>query len=282
MATKDISRSATEGGRHNHNKYRRRQSSRDERTDVRAFVSKTLRAIDPDEVSSPAPKRQPVMKEFDDKLNAMKRFLETCVGRPWRLVYSEIREKYDSRTTAGRHILFDHLLSDISGAGQQEMMHKGKTYSNYYIDRNGILRESPDRSKRKHCHHISVDWAKVCVWLKGRKLGLVGDNRLFWFVPVNGEAIAQYGQLPGWLYSNNGIRYFKAKDGELVMERPMGYLERPAAPVMLQDTQYGLTRTAWRQSEAASVADVEYFNKLPLYAREQLLANSPTNKAKKK
>jgi hypothetical protein len=51
-------------------------------------------------------------KEFSDLLNPLKRYLRSCVGRPWNKVHSELSQKLDRRSLSGSHI-WDHVMSEI-------------------------------------------------------------------------------------------------------------------------------------------------------------------------
>src|SRR5262245_27053478 len=48
------------------------------------------------------------IKYFSDLLGPLLRFLRKNVGRPWDLVYSEMKESLDDRKVTGRHI-FEHV-----------------------------------------------------------------------------------------------------------------------------------------------------------------------------
>lgn len=51
-------------------------------------------------------------KEFSDLINPLRRYLRTCVGRPWAKVHSELSRKLDRRSLAGLHI-WHHVMSEI-------------------------------------------------------------------------------------------------------------------------------------------------------------------------
>jgi hypothetical protein len=44
-------------------------------------------------------------------LSPLKRYLRSCVGRPWRKVHSELSRTLDRRSVTGSHI-WDHLVMD--------------------------------------------------------------------------------------------------------------------------------------------------------------------------
>src|SRR5215475_6473969 len=51
-------------------------------------------------------------KYFSDFLSPLRRFLRTNVGRPWDLVYSEMKESLDDRKVTGRHV-FEHVDREV-------------------------------------------------------------------------------------------------------------------------------------------------------------------------
>jgi len=50
-------------------------------------------------------------KEFSDLINPLKRYLRSCVGKPWNKVHSELSRKLDRRSLSGSHI-WDHVMGD--------------------------------------------------------------------------------------------------------------------------------------------------------------------------
>src|SRR5262245_46473977 len=51
-------------------------------------------------------------KHFSDLLGPLLRFLRKNVGRPWNLVYSEMKEFLDDRKVTGRHV-FEHVDTEV-------------------------------------------------------------------------------------------------------------------------------------------------------------------------
>jgi hypothetical protein len=52
------------------------------------------------------------IKHFSDLLGPLLRFLRKNVGRPWNLVYSEMKEILDDRKVTGRHV-FEHVDTEV-------------------------------------------------------------------------------------------------------------------------------------------------------------------------
>lgn len=51
-------------------------------------------------------------KEFSDLINPLRRYLRSCIGKPWNRVHSELSRKLDRRSVAGSHI-WDHVIWEI-------------------------------------------------------------------------------------------------------------------------------------------------------------------------
>jgi hypothetical protein len=51
-------------------------------------------------------------KGFSDLINPLRRYLRSCVGRPWKKVHSELSRKLDRRSISGAHI-WDHVMWEI-------------------------------------------------------------------------------------------------------------------------------------------------------------------------
>jgi hypothetical protein len=142
MARRDLSRTVIEGGRYRHNKWERRQSHGTGRAREREWLDAV--EIDADIAEERAVRERPrVHRMFYDKLAVTRRWLRSRVGRPWSSVYSELMARFDPRTVAGRHIVFDHMLREIRGAIENEMW---RTYK-FEIDDHGILRAANRRRK---------------------------------------------------------------------------------------------------------------------------------------
>jgi hypothetical protein len=126
-----------------------------------------IRRYDPD-AAYDEPVRLPVSrgrqygwnaKEFSDLINPLKRYLRSCVGRPWNKVHSELSQKLDRRSISGSHI-WDHEMWEIEtdcyigpdrlaysndrryGGGERPIV-------GLYVDpRNGLIREQRPRIRR--------------------------------------------------------------------------------------------------------------------------------------
>jgi hypothetical protein len=102
------------------------------------------------------------IKDFSDLIGPLRRFLRKNVGRPWNLVYSEMKEILDDRTVTGRHV-FEHVEWEvethalIGDDGELYKLEYGRRYQpiyEFYVDpRTGLLcwsdNESSERRLRK-------------------------------------------------------------------------------------------------------------------------------------
>jgi hypothetical protein len=204
MSTKNLARTVIEGGRANFNKLQRRHSNAVERARVHQLERALCRASELDgAVFEP---RQPVYRAFDDKLGPALRWLRSQAGRPWDKVRSELFARFDIRTTAGRHILFDHLLSEVSTV----LPTRYERQRRFTISARGILlyrgrerfRAFGRRAPLCEPEHVLV------AWLAGRRVAAHGE-RFYWLVPTKSGAYrqgreldtpdsARFAALPAW------------------------------------------------------------------------------------
>jgi hypothetical protein len=108
-------------------------------------TGRRIRAYDPDREYDEAT-RLPVArgrqygyeaKEFSDLINPLRRYLRSCVGRPWNKVHSELSQKLDRRSLSGSHI-WDHVMWEI-----ETDCHIGEDRLAYSNDRTYRLSEGP-------------------------------------------------------------------------------------------------------------------------------------------
>jgi hypothetical protein len=181
MATKNLARTVIEGGRRRWNQFERRYSNRRARKRARQYAH-SLR-FDPDQgEGSAAPLRKPVHKSHYDRLAAAERWLASFVGRPWDDARAEMARRFDTRTIAGQHVVFDHLLTSVRGSGRPTF-----GYPDFAVDDSGILRALPRR-------HYASRWKlppgkvrrarwEIEEFSRGRRIARRGSY-LFWFEPT--------------------------------------------------------------------------------------------------
>lgn len=203
MATKNLARTVIEGGRYYANGLDRRHSNAQVRAAWRVTQSMILHSADADGVLYPL--RRHVYREFHDKLAPAERWLARQVGRPWNKVRSELFARFDTRTTAGRHILFDHLLADVNLG--DPAIGRG---ADFFVDAQGILRPEPKRSYsiRSGFTPLPEPKRQLEEWLAGRRIGERAP-KFYWFVRTpNGRfrqhhaltygETARFHDLPEW------------------------------------------------------------------------------------
>lgn len=174
MATKNLARSVIEGGRSFYNSWTRRNSHRIARTHVREQLD-VVRSDPESSADSFFSSPRHVRKSFHDKLSPAYRFLDSRVGKSWNKTLSIIAERFDTRTTAGRHIVFDHMIAEVAPSQAALAISRRALY---FVDARGILRVAASRPR---IHRVS-DPPPVR-WLGNRKLGRLG-TLLAWFVPT--------------------------------------------------------------------------------------------------
>lgn len=235
MSTKRLSKTVIEGGRRGHNKWDRRLSHNEERVAVRVYCKQV--ALDP-ELAEEQPEEtlRPVMKEFTDKLSPMYRWLDAQVGRLWSEVRSEVFTKFDTRTTAGRHITFDHLLRSVvdteSGFDKYGNLidpsipkeEGGKrnhwSFADYYVDQSGILCKGRPRARRWYRSALITeeDYRQAGIWLDNRMV-LEKGGQLFWLCPTQDVWLASWldpntNGLRNALYNRKPLVYYVWRSGE--------------------------------------------------------------------
>jgi hypothetical protein len=139
VSTKNLARTVIEGGRSSYNKSERRDSNSSLRAATRAYQAAVR---DPElALSTLPPERTKVRRHFSDRLGPVRRWLDRACGRPWTDVRSEMFRRFDTRSLAGRHVVFDHMLMDVAEHGLEPRFH----HERYHVDPRGILRRTPPR-----------------------------------------------------------------------------------------------------------------------------------------
>jgi hypothetical protein len=190
MSTKNLARTIIEGGRYRGATWSCRYGNGVRRANTRIALAGVAAGADADEMVVRQP--QKIGRRFRDKLSASERWLDAQVGRPWNLVRSDLLRTFDTRTTAGRHIVFDHMLPSVRGEGSFDWA------ARFAVDRHGLLRRLP---KVRYWHRavpapLPRSEREIAAWLSGRRVGARGDA-LFWFTPTAGSGYRQHHRLGG-------------------------------------------------------------------------------------
>ena len=183
MSTKNLARTVIEGGRAPRNRWERRRSNTLERRREAQASARLRLAIDPEEISyQPRPK---VHAEFRDRLGPAWRWLEAQVGRPWNNVQSELIQRFDTRTTAGRHILHDHVLPSVLEPRTRFFP------PDFDVDERGTLARGRRRKRIRWMHaSVAAPSAEDGIWMAARRVGQRG-SAYFWFVQTEHGAYRQ-------------------------------------------------------------------------------------------
>lgn len=200
MSKKHLARTVIEGGRDGWSKFHRRYSHAATRAAEHRQGRELLAGADADDaVFEPL---RPVQRGFRDKLGPARRFLRSQVGRPWDKVQGELFERFDTRTTAGRHILFCHLLREVERA-------RATPYDTFYVSAHGILRwRQPKRWSFRQQERLPEPRDALEAWLSSRRV-IWHDSTAYWLLPVESgryrqhrrltrEEQARYLALPRW------------------------------------------------------------------------------------
>jgi hypothetical protein len=215
MSTKNLSRTVIEGGRFRDNMWRRRHSNAVDRTREREVSTRLLRSADLD--GEMYPRRKPVYRDFYDKLAPAARWMKSQVGRPWHKVRAELFARFDTRTTAGRHILYCHVLRSIEREPFGALPRVA-----FRVDRYGILRGAPRYKWERPEPNWFAGEAETLAWLASRRVAERG-SRLYWFVPTESghyrqdrileqEDAERWRSLPRWFQEKHDALQPRAKE----------------------------------------------------------------------
>lgn len=189
MSTKNLARTVIEGGRANWNQFDRRHRTAVERRRTHELERQLCSTAEAD--SAYFPPRSPERRVFYDKLRPALRWLHSQTGRPWDKVRSELFERFDIRTTAGRHIVFDHLLRELDPVTRYRP-------GEFWISRHGILRyEAIDKKAlypSRHLQPLPEPESALHDWFAGRRV-IERGTRLYWLVPTAHGGFRQHHEL---------------------------------------------------------------------------------------
>lgn len=298
MTTKNLSRTVIEGGRVGSNKWERHYSHAETRAHEKAYISEVKCDVENSYEYDIEP-TEPIHKEFKDKLGPMYRWLHSQVGRLWADVRSEVSQKFDTRTTAGRHIVHDHLLSSV----QEDIDRPERRYysgpddkttsfykNDFYVDDGGLLRVKTKVPRRIYERAPKFDTNSIANWLSGRVVGFVGD-KLFFFTPV-GKGRKHAGHRYKWAttwgypkynyYSSYNASPFQYhyfgqeavlkvdKDGQNV------YDDTGRVVVDYYKDVWKAATPIFRQDRKLNDKELVFWNSIPEYFQKIVLKYSPT------
>jgi hypothetical protein len=282
MSTKDLSHTIIEGGRRGFNKWDRRYSHKENRAQEKAYISQVMEDPDSSYEYDIEPLRH-VYKEFNDKISPIYRWLHAQVGRPWNDVRSDIATNFDTRTTAGRHVVYDHILSNVEETPDLRygrFYHGPEDYTqsfhenDFYVDANGLLQNKRYiKLKRKT---VKFDVKQIANWLSGRVVGKAG-KKFFWFVATDKNK-KKGGTNRQWItkwendkdrfsyWSSFALRYYYSynepvyKDDKVIDHKLVWRIGTPI----------------FRQDRKLNDKELKFWNTIPENLQKEVLRSSPT------
>jgi hypothetical protein len=299
MSTKNLARTIIEGGRNKGNKWDRRNSHAENRAAVRNYMSEVR--LDPDNYDEyDVEPTEHVRKEFDDKLGPIYRWLNRQVGRPWDEVRADVAKHFDTRTTAGRHIVYDHMLSSVEITPRPPYRWSAvpddptTSYSqnDFYVDDDGVLRKKRYLGRRSYYPKAPAwDTKQLANWLGGRVVGKVG-GKLFWFVPVTKSKKhkglyhqhiwrTQWGPPKDRLYyyyGSHGLRWEYQTEEIIYKKDSVGnQILEDGRPIEIGREKVWKTGRVpfFRQGRRLDKEEVAYWESVPSYYQTKVLEHSP-------
>lgn len=263
MATKNLARTVLEGGRTGYEKFGRNYATRQQRRQTREYLIRVQ--SDPEYyLEEKEPERKKIFDGFTDKLEPVKRFLASRVDKSWPETKSLIKEKFDDRSLAGWHVVYQHIYRDIAPTINVFQCEYYIGFYDYYIDEENILRKvhRPNRKYKSLSNEeqtrLELLKREIIKWLDYRKIGFV-DGVLYWFDGGGKDRV----KITWDHYAANYLSY----DG--------GYFPYEGCP-----DNY-ILRYRFNQSAKLTAEEVNYFRNLPEKFQKNILENSPTKKKKR-
>jgi hypothetical protein len=130
------------------------------------------------------------IKYFSDLLGPLRRFLRKNVGRPWDMVYSEMKESLDDRKVTGRHV-FEHVDGEVETHafidGDGELYKWGysgrRSVYGFYVDpRTGLLCWSDNNPWRRARGKSKTDAEEITHVRLSANTGYLKVNGIWYFI----------------------------------------------------------------------------------------------------
>jgi hypothetical protein len=191
VSTKDLSRTVIEGGRRFYNAWERRHSHRKARRAQHAHARALAACRELDDAPFPEPRTVP--RQFHDRLSAAERWLESKIGRGWDRVRSEMFQRFDTRTLAGRHIVHDHLLRSRPLFGEPADVWRVDRVR-FRVDVHGILRRGPPPVYPPRPIGPRADVVAALQRFVACRRLIARGAHVFWLVPIESHEGVRYRQ----------------------------------------------------------------------------------------
>jgi hypothetical protein len=274
VSTKDISRSAVEGGRYNHNKYERNESHRHERSRLKVWLDRVRFDDEVAEASNPEP-RNKVHKGFTDNLGPCYGWLASHCGERWDDVRSLLAGTFDTRKLSAWHIVNQHMLTEVEDSGIAQPFFSFRS-CRFYVDDDGLLR---DRGKRYYRSRNANDYkgpslAQALAWARGRKVNDGPYKPHAWYLP---EKVDRWDACKAF----RGRCHISADLHRKVETTPATLIEKYSSPGFRSLGNNGWWRTysvqhlvtdTWRYYRKMTKAEVAWWNALSYDIRSELRA----------
>jgi hypothetical protein len=233
MSTKNLARTIIEGGRTTRSKDARRQCTRFARQQARMYITRGLKDPDHFDDFNEFDYREWDVHEQRDKLPPVYRWLDKHSGQPWDLVWSKLKGKFDNRNVAQRHVIYDHMLHEVTGNGvTREVMYRywyrreGFNPEEMHVDKDGILRGHTRYGRyyynRRKAIKPRYTGQQVSAWAGDNKVIVRGPGVYFWVEPVESSlsavAAAEYRRRTGFeppSYAYRQTTKLTKKDAEI-------------------------------------------------------------------
>jgi hypothetical protein len=291
MSTKKIQRTVIEGGRTGSSKWNRRNSHHTERASERDYCRKITVDSERSENDIFIDPKEKVRKEFNDKLGPMYRWLHSQTGKVWNDVKSEIHQKFDNRTTAGRHILYDHLLSSVEEVPDLTYRrwyrdvddYTSSRYKNdFYVDDAGLL-QIKTYIPHGHTGVPKFNIQSIINWLHNRVVGKVGD-KFYWFAPVS-KSKKYGGTNKVWKIewsdlrwqSHRGFLKFLYAYQKPIYSSQKRDEESKFREIIGYETVWQATMPNLRQDRKLNDKELIFWNSMPEWYQNKVLERSPTH-----
>lgn len=295
MATKNLARTAIEGGRTASNKWERHYSHAEERAHLRNYLTEVKANAD-NWYEYDIDPIKPVYKTFADKLGPMYRWLDSRVGMPWDQVRSDVVKAFDTRTTAGRHIVYDHLLRQVDvvpnydyGAYYRgpEDFTQSYYHHDFYVDADGLMQKKDYIKRKQSIPKFNTN--QIANWLSGRSVGYVG-KKLFWFIPTGKNQKHKNGAAKQWMtqwgHSNPKRMYYRSTyglhyyylDKQPIHKHDRGELVYEDGKLIIigYETSWRMGSPSFRQDRKLNDKELTFWNTIPEYYQIKVLEKSPT------
>ncbi len=270
MSTKNIARSIIEGGRTRGYKDTRDEQKRSERHNFKQFLNQVK--IDSeiyDDGKDPVHEEPLDTYQFDekfaDKISPLKRWVEKKNGKGWNNTFSEIKEKFNTDTTPGRHIVEDHLLNEFQFDWHDHKF--GYRKDDLIINENGIIKKAKSDKIIRLNYYYKIDYEKTERWLGYKKIKLINEQP-FWFVDSD-----KVGAKAKFNFYNNKFYYFTEDQlSEIKKNRYYSF------PISILSNDYNkqifLVRPYFVKSRSLNKEEMKFWNNLSNGTREKIIADN--------